>query len=123
MEEVEKKSELNDELNVNLCLNYGGREELVNAVKLIAEDVASGKINPADITEKDINDRLYTSFAPDPDLIIRPSGELRLSNFLLWQCAYSEFWFSDILWPDFVPKRMEKAIIDFQQRNRRFGGV
>ncbi len=123
MEEVEKKSEMNDELNVNLCLNYGGREELVNAVRLIAEDVASGKIDPDAITEKDINDRLYTSFAPDPDLIIRPSGELRLSNFLLWQCAYSEFWFSDILWPDFVPKKMEKAIIDFQQRNRRFGGV
>ena len=114
---------MNDELNVNLCLNYGGREELVNAVRLIAEDVASGKIDPDAITEKDINDRLYTSFAPDPDLIIRPSGELRLSNFLLWQCAYSEFWFSDILWPDFVPKKMEKAIIDFQQRNRRFGGV
>ncbi len=123
MAEVEKKSEMNDELNVNLCLNYGGREEIVSAIKDIAKDVKDGKINIEDISEDDINKRLYTNFAPDPDLIIRPSGELRLSNFLLWQCAYSEFWFSDILWPDFVPKKMEKAIIDYQQRNRRFGGV
>lgn len=123
MAEVEKKSEMNDELNVNLCLNYGGREEIVSAIKDIAKDVKDGKINIEDISEDEINKRLYTNFAPDPDLIIRPSGELRLSNFLLWQCAYSEFWFSDILWPDFVPKKMEKAIIDYQQRNRRFGGV
>ena len=123
MDEVEEKSRNNYELNVNLCLNYGGREEIIHVARMITEDVLSGKLNKEDITEEEFNNRLYTSFAPDPDLIIRPSGELRLSNFLLWQCAYSEFWFSDILWPDFTPKKMEKAIIDYQQRNRRFGGV
>ena len=103
----------------HLAINYGGRDEIVNAVRALIE-----KGTPkTEITEQLISDFLYTANIPDPDLIIRPSGEYRLSNFLIWQSAYSEFWFSDILWPDFKPKDLDKAIEDFKARNRRFGGV
>ena len=106
-------------LNLNIAINYGGRDEITKAVKRI---VASG-ISPEDITEQTVSDHLYTKGMPDPDFIIRPSGEYRLSNYLIWQSAYAEYWFSDILWPDFTPKHLEKAIDEYNHRNRRFGGV
>ncbi len=110
-------------ITVNLAVNYGGRDEILNAVKEIAKRVETGETKSDDITLKDIDDNLYTAGLPDPDLIIRPSGEYRLSNFLIWQAAYSEFWFSDILWPDFSNDDFDKAIIEYAQRNRRFGGI
>lgn len=110
-------------LHLNIALNYGGRDELVHAVKQIAEQVKSGALAADEITEQTVSDALYTAGQPDPDFIIRPSGEYRLSNYLIWQSAYAEFWFSDILWPDFKPRHLEQAIHDFNQRNRRFGGV
>lgn len=109
--------------DVNIAINYGGRLEIVDAVKALAQKVKDGTLDPNAITEKDISDNLYTAGQSDPDLIIRPSGEYRLSNFLIWQSAYSEFWFSDILWPDFTPADLDKAIDDYNNRNRRFGGV
>ena len=107
----------------NLAVNYGGRDEIEHAGKKLAKSVSDGKMNADDITEEDISKNCYTDYMPDPDLIIRPSGEYRLSNFLLWQSAYSEFWFSDVLWPDFKPKHLDEAIKAFQQRDRRFGAV
>ena len=106
-------------LNLNIAINYGGRDEIKNAVKKI---VAAGTA-AEDITEDTISENLYTSGMPDPDFIIRPSGEYRLSNYLIWQSAYAEYWFSDILWPDFTPRDLEKAIDDYNHRHRRFGGV
>lgn len=108
---------------VNIALNYGGRQEIVHAMRELGELVKSGKLDPQKITESDISDHLYTAGMPDPDLIIRPSGELRLSNFLTYQSAYSELWFSDVLWPDFTTDDLDRAIMDFAKRNRRFGGV
>lgn len=106
-------------LHLNIALNYGGRDEIVNAVRRI---VSEG-VSPDDITEQTISSHLYTAGQPDPDFIIRPSGEYRLSNYLIWQAAYAEYWFSDILWPDFGPKDLDKALEDFSRRNRRFGGI
>ena len=123
IDEVEEKSKDRKQLTINIALNYGGRQEICDAAKKIAEDVKMGKIDVSDIDEKLFNDYIYTKKIPDPDLIIRPSGEERLSNFLLWQCAYSEFWFSNVCWPDFTPDKLEEALLDFQKRNRRFGGV
>lgn len=108
---------------VNIALNYGGRQEIVHAVKELGELVKKGKLDPSKITEEDISNHLYTAGMPDPDLIIRPSGELRLSNFLTYQSAYSELWFSDVLWPDFTTDDLDRAIMDYARRNRRFGGV
>ena len=106
-------------LHLNIALNYGGRDEIVHALKSIIE-----KGMPIeDITEELISENLYTAGQPDPDFIIRPSGEYRLSNYLIWQAAYAEYWFSDILWPDFKPKHLEQALDEFSKRNRRFGGV
>lgn len=110
-------------LHLNIALNYGGRDELVHAMRQIALKVKNGELDENEIEEETVNDHLYTAGQPDPDLIIRPSGEYRLSNYLIWQAAYSEYWFSDVLWPDFKPKHLEKAIDDFNHRNRRFGGV
>ena len=120
---TEEESKDADRIDVNIAINYGGRLEIVDAVKKIAEKVKNGEIEPEDITEQDISDNIYTAGQADPDLIIRPSGEYRLSNFLIWQSAYSEFWFSDILWPDFTEADLDRAIDDFNNRNRRFGGV
>ncbi len=120
---MEEQTAKNSGLELNVALNYGGRDEIVKAVRELAEEVKEGKINPNDIGEDDISKRMYTSSQPDPDLIIRPSGEFRLSNFLLWQSAYSEFWFSNILWPDFSNEDLLEAICDYQRRTRRFGGV
>lgn len=104
---------------MNICLNYGGRDEILRAVKACLQE---GK-DPEQLTEQDITDRLYSAGVPDPDLVIRPSGEIRISNFLLWQSAYSEFYFTDVLWPDFDREELLKAIAAYQQRSRRFGGV
>lgn len=120
---IEENTKNNSAITLNIALNYGGRDELVGAVKKISAMVSDGSISADDITEELISDNLYTNYMPDPDFIIRPSGEYRLSNFLLWQSAYSEFWYSDILWPDFTKEDLIRAIIDFQNRNRRYGGV
>lgn len=123
MENAEHESENATGLTCNLAVNYGGRDEIVHAVRKLAQKAANGEIPPDSITESDISANCYTSYMPDPDLIIRPSGEYRLSNFLLWQSAYSELWFSDVLWPDFKPKHLDEAIAAYQNRDRRFGAV
>lgn len=111
------------EMNLLMAVNYGGRDEIAHAAKLLARQVKDGTLDPEDITEASIAENLYTKGIPDVDLIIRPSGELRLSNYLIWQCAYAEYYFTDVLWPDFSPDDLNKAIIDFDGRHRRFGGV
>ena len=111
------------DVQVNFCLNYGGRDEIVHAAKLFAQDVAAGKHKPEDLTEALLSTYLYSADVPDPELIIRPSGEQRTSNFLLWQSAYSEYVFMDVLWPDFSPKDLDAAIEEYHRRNRRFGGT
>ena len=119
MEHAEEESANATGLHLNMAINYGGRDELVHAVKAIIKEGI-----PADkITEDVVSAHLYTAGQPDPDFIIRPSGEYRLSNYLIWQSAYAEYWFSDVLWPDFKPKHLDKALEDFSNRNRRFGGV
>lgn len=119
MKESEDASADATGLHLNIAINYGGRDEIVHAVKQIISNNTSAQ----DITEQTISNNLYTAGQPDPDFIIRPSGEYRLSNYLIWQSAYAEYWFSDILWPDFKPKDLEKAIEEFNHRNRRFGGL
>ena len=123
IERIEKMGEGRNGLMVNVALNYGGRDEIVHAAKRLAQQVQQGKLAVDDITEQLLSDCLYTCGQPDPDLIIRPSGEERLSNFLIWQAAYSEFVFMDVLWPDFTPKHLDQAIAEYQHRQRRFGGV
>ena len=123
IEKAEKISSKYSKITVNIALNYGGRAEITHAVKEIAEKVKDGKLSVGEISEKLISDHIYTSGQPDPDIIVRPSGEYRLSNFLTWQSAYSEFWFSDILWPDFTEKDINDILFDYEKRNRRFGGV
>ncbi len=108
---------------VSVCLNYGGRAELVRAARLLAEQCVAGTLLPEDIDERRFSGYLYSADIPDPDLMIRPGGEMRLSNFLLWQNAYTEFYFSDVLWPDFDQRQMDAAILAYQQRKRRFGGI
>jgi undecaprenyl diphosphate synthase len=123
--EIEQTNEISthyDGFQANICLNYGGRDEIVRAARKYAQDVADGKA-PADIDEKGFSNYLYSAGIPDPDLLIRPGGEKRISNFLLWQCAYSEFYFTDVLWPDFDSSELDKAIEEYNRRDRRFGGV
>jgi len=110
-------------VQVNFCLNYGGRDEIIKASQAFARDVKEGKYAPEDLNDPLLSSYLYSAGVPDPELIIRPSGELRTSNFLLWQSAYSEYVFMDILWPDFGPKDLDAAIAEYCSRNRRFGGV
>jgi len=125
---VEKTYELDEQIETengfqaNLCINYGGRDEIVRAAMRYAQDVKDGKA-PEELTEELFSGYMYSAGIPDPELIIRPGGEQRLSNFLLWQCAYSEFYYTDTLWPDFGPEELDKAILAYQQRDRRFGGV
>ncbi len=119
---AEEESAGRTKTTLYLAINYGGQQEIVRAVKNMAKKVEKGELLSDDITENLISENLYTE-VPDVDLIIRPSGEYRLSNFLLWQSAYSEFWFSNIFWPDFKPEDFTRAILDYQNRNRRFGGV
>ena len=121
--ETEERSAQYEGVQANFCLNYGGRDEIVKATQAFARDVAAGKYQPEDLTEELMSTYLYSADVPDPELIIRPSGEMRTSNFLLWQSAYSEYVFMDVLWPDFGPKDLDKAIEEFNRRNRRFGGV
>lgn len=123
METAENESLGMTGMQVNVCLNYGAKNEIVNAVRKISEKVRSGELSPCDITEKLIEDNLYSSGVPMPDLLIRPGGEMRLSNFLLWQLAYSEMYFSDKLWPEFDERELDRAIEAFQKRNRRYGGI
>lgn len=124
--ELNKAIELtknNNGCNLNLALNYGGRLDIKNALVHIIKDVKDGKINIDEIDEETISNHLSTKCIPDPDLIIRTSGEERLSNFLLWEVAYSEFYFTDVHWPDFDEKELQKAIFTYQNRDRRFGGI
>lgn len=110
-------------VQVNICLNYGGRDELLRAARAFAADCAEGRADPNHLTESQFGRYLFSGGLPDPDLIIRPSGELRVSNFLLWQSAYSEYYFTDVLWPDFDKNELHRALADYQRRKRRFGGV
>lgn len=121
--DAEDRSSVYTELQVNFCLNYGGRDEIVKAAQTFAEDVKNGKCDPSDLTEEILSGYMYSADVPDPELIIRPSGEMRTSNFLLWQSAYSEYVFMNVLWPDFGPADLDKAIEEYYKRNRRFGGV
>lgn len=123
MESAEAESAEMTGMQVNVCLNYGSRNEITNAMRKIAYEVQNGKINPDEISEADIESRLYSAGAPAPDLLIRPGGEMRLSNFLLWQLAYSEMVFTDKLWPEFDERELDHAIAEYQKRNRRFGGI
>ena len=117
------KSAFDEDLQEKMAVNYGGRDEITHAARILAEKAAKGEIKPGDITEQSISDNLYTAGYPDVDLLIRPSGEQRISNYLIWQCAYAEFYYTDVLWPDFTPDELDKALAEYARRNRRFGGV
>lgn len=123
---IQKTNEISDTTDgflVNVCANYGGRAEIVRATRLLAEKCRRGEIGPEEISEQIFASHLYSADVPDPDLIIRPGAEQRISNFLLWQSAYSEYYFTDVLWPDFNEAELGKAIADYNSRNRRFGGI
>ena len=121
--DIMETSRKNTEFIVGVALNYGGRAEIANAAKILAKKCVSGEISPNDISEELIEKNLYTNEFPPLDLVVRPSGEQRLSNFLIWQAAYAEFVFMDVLWPDFKKKDLEYAIKEFASRSRRFGGL
>ena len=121
--ELEAASAKKDGLNLQIAINYGSRDEMTRAMRRMSEDVAAGKRKPEEITESVFEEYLDTAGIPDPDLLIRTSGELRLSNFLLWQLAYSEFYFTDVPWPDFHKEELERAIEAYNKRDRRFGGL
>lgn len=124
MREAEESTRGKTGMTLNIALNYGGRPEIVHAARSLAEDVKNGKLRPGDITEERLSERMYTAGQPDPDLILRPSGEYRTSNFLLWQSAYAEYVFmEDILWPDFTTDDLDRAIAAYSRRSRRFGGL
>lgn len=110
-------------IQVNICLNYGGRDEILRAAKACARDCMTGRLDPEHFTEEDLARHLYSQGIPDPDLVIRPSGEVRISNFLLWQSAYAEYYFTQVLWPDFTPRELDRILGIYQRRQRRFGGV
>ena len=121
--ELEEASKGNDGLNFQIAINYGSRDEMVRAMKKMAADRDAGKLSAADISEETFAEYLDTAGIPDPDLLIRTSGEQRLSNYLLWQLAYSEFYFTDVHWPDFSKEELEKAVLAYNKRDRRYGGV
>ena len=121
--DAQNRSASFDDVQVNFCLNYGGRDEIVRAARDLAERVRAGELDPADITEDLFAQSLYSAGVPDPELVIRPSGEKRLSNFLPWQTVYSEFVYMNVLWPDFAPEDLDEAIAEYHRRSRRFGGV
>ena len=123
MNDLEEDTKDRREMTMLLAINYGGRDDIVHASKILAQKVKNGEINVDDINENMFQQYLYTLDVPDVDLLIRPSGEQRISNFLIWQSAYAEFYFTDILWPDFSPDDLNNAIIEFGNRSRRFGGV
>ncbi len=120
---AQERTKDNTNIILNVALNYGGRQEIVRAAKAICADVQANKLNMDDIDEALFSNYLYTAGQPDPDLLIRPSGEMRVSNFLLWQIAYSEFWCTNILWPDFGKEHLWQAIWEYQNRDRRYGGL
>ena len=121
--ELEEASRNNDGLNFQIAINYGSRDEMIRAMRQMGTEIHEGGLNPADITEQVFEHFLDTHDIPDPDLLIRTSGELRLSNYLLWQLAYSEFYFTDVPWPDFTKEELEKAIMQYNSRERRYGGI
>ncbi|MBH0331282.1 isoprenyl transferase [Brevibacillus brevis] len=121
--EAEERTKDNSGLQLNFALNYGGRDELAKAFSVMAAQVKAGELQPEQLTEELISSYLYTSEIPDPDLLIRTSGEIRLSNFMLWQLAYTELWFTDVLWPDFTREHFYQAIVEYQGRARRYGAV
>jgi undecaprenyl diphosphate synthase len=123
IDRVVRETAANTGLSVVMAFNYGGRDELLDSVRALARAVKAGALEPDDITEAHVGRTLYTAGIPDPDLLIRTSGEMRISNFLLWQIAYTELWITPILWPDFAAADLYRAIADFQGRTRRFGGV
>ena len=123
IERVVEGTRNNTGLQLQMAFNYGGREELLDAFRHLAVDVKEGRLDPAEISEKDVSGALYTTDMPDPDLLIRTSGEMRISNFLLWQIAYTELWITPDFWPDFGARTLYRAILEFQGRTRRFGGV
>lgn len=123
IQKIEKRTENKKKMTMVIALNYGGRQDILQAASRIADDAAKGILKPSEITVEEMSKRLYTYDIPDPDLLIRTSGELRISNFLIWQCSYSEFYFSNVLWPDFKEKHLLEAIADYQRRSRRFGGL
>jgi undecaprenyl diphosphate synthase len=123
MDRVVQATAGNTGMQLSMAFNYGGRDELLDAFRSLAERVAAGELKPADITEAHVSQALYTRGAPDPDLLIRTSGEMRISNFLLWQIAYTELWITPTLWPDFGAADLYRAVAEFQGRTRRFGGI
>lgn len=123
LEEALEKTKNNTGLKFHIALNYGSRKEIVRSTKKIAKRIKEGSLSPEEITTEILTNNMYTAGIPDPDLVIRTGGERRLSNFLLWQTAYSEFVFTDVFWPDFTPQCFEDAITEFQSRIRRFGGI
>ena len=122
-EQTRRISKRYDGCQVNVCFNYGGRSEILRAARAFAEDCLEGRADANHLTEETFDQYLYSAGVPDPDLVIRPSGEVRISNFLLWQSAYSEFYFTDVLWPDFSKNDLLQALADYQHRSRRYGGV
>ena len=121
VEETNRISQKYEGFQANICLNYGGRAEIVEAARRYAAELAAG--NAGELNEESFSTYMYSAGIPDPDLMIRPGGEKRISNFLLWQCAYSEFYFTDVLWPDFTTEELDKAIAEYKSRDRRYGGV
>lgn len=121
--ELEEATKDNGGLNFQIAINYGSRDEMIRAMKKLSDDCMKGSVKAEDITEELFSDYLDTKGIPDPDLLIRTSGELRLSNFLLWQLAYAEFYFTDVPWPDFTKEELEKAVVQYNSRDRRYGGV
>ncbi len=121
--EIEDGTKQNTGMIINVGINYGGREEITHAARALAQQVADGKLLPQQINEELLAGQLYTAGQKDPDFILRPSGEKRLSNFMLWQAAYSEFVYMDVLWPDFTRKNLDEAIAEFNSRSRRYGGI
>lgn len=122
-EETQERSAVYEGCQVNICLNYGGRDEILRAAKALAEECVAGKRDAESLTEEDLSAYLWSAGVPDPDLVIRPSGEMRLSNFLLWQSAYAEFYMTQVCWPDFSKEDLCKALAAYQSRSRRFGGI
>ena len=122
-EQTQARSAVYTGCQVNICLNYGGRDEILRAAKALAAECAAGKRTPEELTEGDLSAHLWSAEVPDPDLVIRPSGEERISNFLLWQSAYAEYYFTDVCWPDFSKEELRRALAAYQSRSRRFGGV
>ena len=123
IEVAEQKTAPGTAIELNLAVDYGGRAEIVHAAKMLAQDVVDSRISIDEIDEAQLAKHLFTGGQPDPDLLIRPGGDMRISNFLLWQLAYAELWVADTLWPDFTPRHFRQAIFDYQQRDRRFGGL